>query len=132
LYQHGSGANISDFSSATFALMESAHMRNKTESTEASQQYAAAYAAHYTARDLPLALQRYKQLMASHPSTREAAYARMQVQNIVNAVIPKQALLDAQIELLLVHFEHDGLLAAGQIPARQFSEGHDQAHRQDG
>ncbi len=107
-------------------------MRNKTESTEASRQYAAAYAAHYTARDLPLALQHYKQLMASHPSTREAAYARMQVQNIVNAVIPKQALLDAQIEFLLVHFEHDGLLAGSQIPGTQFPEEHDQARRQEG
>lgn len=107
-------------------------MRNKTGSTEASRQYAAAYAAHYTARDLPLALQHHKQLMVSYPNTREATYARMQVQNIVNAVIPKQELLDAQIELLLAHFEHDGLLGTSQIPGTQFSEKHNQPHRQDG
>jgi hypothetical protein len=96
--------------------MGAAPMTNQTESTEASRKYAAAYAAHYTERNLPLALQLYKELMASHSNTREADYAQMQVQNIVNAIVPKQALLDAQIELLLAHFEHDGLLSASQIP----------------
>jgi hypothetical protein len=36
-------------------------MRTETEPTETNQQYAAAYAAHYTGRDLPLALQLYRQ-----------------------------------------------------------------------
>jgi hypothetical protein len=85
-------------------------MRNETEPTEASQQYTAAYAAHYTGRDLPLALRLYKTLMAAHPSTREADYSRMQVQNIVNAVVPNQELLDAQMELVRVHFEREGRL----------------------
>ena len=97
-------------------------MRNETEPTEASRQYAAAYAAHYTGRDLPVALQLYTKLMASHPSAQEAHYARMQVQNIVNAVVPKQELLDAQIELVLAHFAHEGLLDAGRIPGTQLSE----------
>ena len=48
----------------------------------------------------------YKQVMASHPSDPEAEYSRVQIQNIVNAVVPKQELLDAQMELAVTHFEH--------------------------
>jgi hypothetical protein len=97
-------------SPSVFFLEGATDMRNETEPTEASRQYAAAYVAHYTGRDLPLALQLYKKLMASHPSAKEADYSRMQVQNIVNAVVPKQDLLDAQMELVRVHFEREGLL----------------------
>lgn len=82
-------------------------MRKNIEPTEASRQYAAAYAAHYTERDLPLAFQLYKKLMASYPSTQEAGYARMQVQNLINTVVPKQELLDVQIECLLVCFDNN-------------------------
>ena len=81
-------------------------MRNKTELAEANRQYAAAYAAHYTEHDLPAAMRLYKQIMASHPSDPEAEYSRVQIQNIVNAVVPKQELLDAQMDLALSHFEH--------------------------
>ncbi len=80
-------------------------MRNVTERTEANRQYAAAYAAHYTGHDLPSALRLYKEVMASNPSDPEAEYSRVQIQNIVNAVVPKQELLDAQMELALTHFE---------------------------
>lgn len=106
-------------------------MRNATEPTEASRQYAAAYAAHYTERDLPVALQLYTKLMASHPSTKEAHYARMQVHNIVNAVVPKQELLDAQLELVRAHFAHQGLHDAGRIPGTQLSEASDQVQREE-
>jgi hypothetical protein len=106
-------------------------MRTETEPTETNQQYAAAYAAHYTGRDLPLALQLYRQLMASHPSAHEAGYARMQVQNIINAVVPKQELLEAQIKLVLVHFEHDERLDAGRLPGTQLSEENDEVQRED-
>ena len=106
-------------------------MRTETEPTEANQQYAAAYAAHYTGRDLPLALQLYRQLMASHPSAQEAGYARMQVHNITNAVVPKQELLEAQIKLVLVHFEHDGLLDVERLPGTQLSEENDEIQRED-
>ncbi len=81
-------------------------MRIQTEATEANRQYAAAYAAHYTEHDLPSALQLYKQVIASHPSDPEAEYSRVQIQNIVNAVVPKQELLDAQMELAVTHFEY--------------------------
>ncbi len=83
-------------------------MRIDEELTDSGRKYAAAYAAHYTGPDLPLALQLYKKLLASYPNAPEAAYARMQVQNIVNAVVPKQHVLDAQIKMLLSYLEHDG------------------------
>jgi hypothetical protein len=79
-------------------------MGNEIELGAAGRQYAAAHAAHYVARDLPLALQLYKTVLASHPSTEEAGYSRTQVQNLVNAVIPRQKLLEAQMELAVAHF----------------------------
>jgi hypothetical protein len=79
-------------------------MRNETEHTEAGREYAAAYRAHYTEHDLPLALRLYKKLMVSHPNAQEAEFCRMQIQNVVNAVIPKQELLEAQLELVLARF----------------------------
>ena len=66
-------------------------------------------------RDLPSGMRLDKQVMASHPGAKEADYARMQVQNIVNAVVPKQELLDAQIELARAHLEHDGPPDAGRV-----------------
>lgn len=91
-------------------------MQSDTEITEPKRQYAAAYAAHYTGRDLLLALQLYKQVVASYPSDPEAEYGRMQIQNIAHAVVPKQELLDAQIELVLAHFEHDRLHDEARVP----------------
>lgn len=73
--------------------------------TEAAREYAAAYAAQYSQRDLAVALQLYERLIASHPSAREAGYSRTQIQNIADAVVPEQDLLDAQIELAFAHLE---------------------------
>jgi hypothetical protein len=84
--------------------------------TEAARAYAAGYAAHYSERDLTMALQLYKKLIASHASAREAGYSRTQVQNIVTAVVPEQELLDAQIELALARLEHQISPDAGPIP----------------
>ena len=81
-------------------------MRNNTEHTEANRQYATAYAEHYTEHDLPSAMRLYKQVMTAHPSDPEAEYSRVQIQNIVNKVVPKHELLDAQMELAVTHFEH--------------------------
>ena len=72
---------------------------------EAAREYAAAYAAHYSRRDLAMALQLYKKLIATHSSAREAGYSRSQVRNIVDAIVPEQELLDAQMELALAHLE---------------------------
>ena len=74
------------------------------ESTEAGRDYAAAYAAHYTGRDLPTSLQLYLKVMSSHPGTKESGYARAQAQNIINATVPDQELLDAQVALAVAHF----------------------------
>ncbi len=87
-------------------------MGNDIEVGEAGQQYAAAHAAHYGAHDLPLALQLYKAVLASHPSTQEADYSRTQVQNLVNAVISKKELLEVQMELAVAQFARDGSLDA--------------------
>jgi hypothetical protein len=93
-------------------------MRNETELAEPGRQYAAAYAAHYTGRDLPVALQLYRRVMASHPGTQEADYSRAQVRNIVNAVVPEQELLDAQIELTVAHLGQKGPRDPGRIAVR--------------
>lgn len=98
-------------------------MRNDIEVPEAGRQYAAAHAAHYTAHDLPAALQLYMTVIASHPGAQEADYSRTQVQNIANAVVPKQELLDAQIGLALAHLEHEGSPDAGRIPVRPLASG---------
>jgi hypothetical protein len=73
---------------------------------EAAREYAAAYAAHYSERDLAKALRLYQRIMASQPSAPEAGYSRTQVQNIVHAVVPEQELLDAQLELVIARLEH--------------------------
>jgi len=73
--------------------------------TEAAREYAAAYAAQYSQRDRARALQLCERLIASHPSAREARYSRTQIQNIADAVVPEQDLLDAQIELAFAHLE---------------------------
>ena len=93
-------------------------MRNDIEFTETGRQYATAYAAHYTERNLPVALQLYRKVIASHPTACEAEYSRTQVRDIVNTVVPKQELLDAQIELALAHLEHEGPPDARRIPVR--------------
>jgi hypothetical protein len=98
-------------------------MRTENEPTGASRKYAAAYTAHYTDHDLRLALRLYKKLMASHPSDPEAEYSRMQVQNIVHAVVPKQELLDAQMELVRAHFEDDSLLDVGPLAVTPLAAG---------
>ena len=89
-------------------------MRNAIDPTEAgrqtkaARQYAVAYAAHYTERNLPAALRLYVDVIASHPSEQEADFSRSQVQNIVNAVVPKQELFDAQVNLAAAQFAHEG------------------------
>jgi hypothetical protein len=78
-----------------------------TALTAAGRDYAAAYSTHYTARSLPEALQLYVKLVASHPGSEEAGYSRTQAQNIINATVPDQVLLDAQVALAVEHFAKD-------------------------
>ena len=77
------------------------NMKNENRHTEAREQYTAAHDTHYTTKDLREALQLYRGIMVAYPNTEEAGYARSQIQNIVNAVVPKQELLDAQLDLAL-------------------------------
>ena len=81
-------------------------MKKTAKKTEAGQHYAAAHEAHYKAKDLGEALTLYQDLMNAHPEAQEAEYSRSQIQNIVSAVVPKQELFDAQVELALVHVTH--------------------------
>ena len=88
------------------------------ESTKIGQDYSVAYAAHYQTRNLQRAFQLYSSIIVSHPDTPEADHCRMQIQNIINSVVPKQELLDAQVTLLLVHFENgrSSVKACGNPP----------------
>jgi hypothetical protein len=76
-------------------------MRDQNEPTGSARTYAVAYAAHYSERNLAAALQLYMELIASRPSAPEAGYSRVQIQNIIHAVVPAQELLDTQIGLAL-------------------------------
>jgi hypothetical protein len=82
-------------------------MRTDTAPTDAGRQYLAAHAAHYATKDLHEALRLYRGVMVAHPNTQEAEYSRTQILNIVNSVVPKQELLDAQAELALAHLKHE-------------------------
>ena len=78
-------------------------MSKSEHTTAAGQQYTAAHQVHYSTKDLSQALGLYCALIDAHPETEEAEYSRVQIQNIVTAVVPKQTLFDAQVELALVH-----------------------------
>ena len=81
-------------------------MKKPTKQSEAGQRYAVAHEAQYKTKDLGEALGLYRAIMDAHPEAQEAEYARSQIQNIANAVVPRQELLDAQVELALVHLAH--------------------------
>ena len=77
---------------------------NGSMTTEAGKQYAIAHAAHYKTKDLHEAFNLYRGVMDGRPDTREAEYSRSQINNIAKSVISRQALLDAEINLVLTHF----------------------------
>ena len=91
-------------------------MRESRLSEEAGQQYATAYDTHYTTKDIHKAFTLYENIIAAHPDTKEAGYSRSQVQNIVNAVVSKQELFDAQVDLALAHFEHGDQPGVRSVP----------------
>ena len=72
--------------------------------TKAAQDYAVAYAAHYGANDLKKAFELYRGVMATYPESREAVYSQKQIENIVAALVPKQELFDAQVNMVLARF----------------------------
>jgi hypothetical protein len=80
-------------------------MSNGTKLTEAGRQYAAAYEIHYATKNLREAFKLYKAIMTAHPDTLEAGYAKSQIQNIVNAVVPKEERLGVQMDLAAAVFE---------------------------
>ncbi len=75
-------------------------MKNTMPSLDAGQKYAAAYAVHYGQKNLGEALALYVDIRASDPESLQAGYAQSQIQNIARAVVPKQDLLDAQVDLV--------------------------------
>ena len=80
-------------------------MRERGLSTEAGQQYASAYEMHYTTKDIHKAFTLYEDIIAAHSDTKEAGYSRAQIQNIVNAVIPKMKIMDSLMELARIYFD---------------------------
>jgi hypothetical protein len=82
-------------------------MRESRLSEEAGQQYATAYDTHYTTKDIHKAFTLYEDIIATHPDPREAGYSRSQIQNIVNALVPKKKIIDSLLDLARIHFDQD-------------------------
>ena len=82
-------------------------MKNRNNFTVADQDYTKAHDMHYKTKDLPKAFKLYRGIIADYPETKEAGYSLSQIQNIVNAVVPKQEVMDALVALTLAHFEQD-------------------------
>jgi hypothetical protein len=61
---------------------------------------------HYGIKNLREAFERYKKILADHSDTKEAGYAKSQIQNIVNTVVPKEERLDSQMDLTAAVFEN--------------------------
>ena len=78
---------------------------DETDVGEANRRYAAAYMEHYTNLNLRSATQLYLQVIELHSSDPEAGYARAQIENIVQAIVPPHVLLAAHVELCDAHFE---------------------------
>ena len=72
---------------------------------EAAQQYRLALEDHYKSKALLDALTRYRGVISAYPNAPEAAYARVQIQNIAQAVVAKEQLFAAQLSLVIEHFE---------------------------
>ena len=92
-------------------------MKKDPETTEIGKQYAAAYAVHYRTKDLKAAVELYRDIITAHPEAHEAEYSRSQIQNIAKSMVSKQALLDAEITLILAHLKSEEALLTGSSPA---------------
>lgn len=89
-------------------------MKEIRMNTDAGKQYASAYEAHYATKDIQKAFALYGHIVATLPDTREAGYSRSQIQNIVNAVVPKKVVMDSLMELARIHFEQNAKPEAKQ------------------
>ena len=67
--------------------------------TASAREYAAAYATHYSQRDLTAAMLAYDGVIAQHPTAPEADYSRAQLRNIVRSVVPAEELLASETKL---------------------------------
>jgi hypothetical protein len=81
-------------------------MKKETVLTATGKQYAVAYKAHNTTKALREALKLCSGIIAESPDPKEAEYSRMQIQNIMNAVVPKKEQHDAQWLLALSHITY--------------------------
>jgi triosephosphate isomerase len=77
------------------------------EAQDVARHYAAAHAAHYTAKDLRKAISSYNSIIVAHSESREAGYSRTQILNIANSVLAKDVLLRVQMKLALAQLDHD-------------------------
>lgn len=75
------------------------------DSTKEARAYAAAYALHYSDKNLAQAIRMYGRVSEDHPGSPESAYALAQVQNIVKEVVPPTVLLAAQVRLALDYLQ---------------------------
>lgn len=91
-------------------------MANQAKLKNVGRQYADAYAAHYTGKNLLEALELYKGIVNAHPDSKEAGYSRSQLMNIVHGVVPARELLDVQVELASGRLEREK--ANGAEPVR--------------
>ena len=80
-------------------------MSTNTKQIEAARQYATAYEIHYAHKNMGEAFKLYKEILTAYPDTKEAGYAKSQIQNIVNAVVPKEESLRVQMDLAAAAFE---------------------------
>jgi len=93
-------------------------MLNDSSPADAARLYAAAHALHYSEHDLLAALRAYERIIALHPGTPEAGYARTQIRNIVQSVVPAEELLAAQVDLASRHLLKDDGATTMEDPTR--------------
>jgi hypothetical protein len=79
--------------------IEATRMKTDVQPTEASLRYAAAHSLHHESKNLREALELYGGVLADHPNAPEAGYSRVQMRNIVDAVVPEATILDVLVQL---------------------------------
>ena len=80
-------------------------MKQETELSPSGLLYAKAYQSQYGIEDLHAALLAYNSVVVEYPDTKEAGYAKSQIQNIARSVVPEKLLYKAQFNLALEHSE---------------------------